>query len=207
MRGYVTSPEEIESRSFEIIGEELGGRAFRSEAEARIVKRIIHTTADFDFAELTRLSDGAVEAGLDALRAGAHVVTDTRMAAAGINQARLARFGGEVRCFMSDADVAAEARAEGITRAMVSMRKAARDAAHRVFAIGNAPTALFALEELIARGDIAPALVIGAPVGFVGAAEAKAALETLAVPHIVTRGRKGGSAVAACIVNALLYMA
>jgi precorrin-8X/cobalt-precorrin-8 methylmutase len=206
MHGYITSPGEIEDRSFEIIGKELGARVFRDEAEARIVKRIIHTTADFDFAELTRISDGAAEAGLRAIRAGAHIVTDTRMAKAGINKARLARYGGEARCFMSDGDVVAEAEAQGITRAMVSMYKAARDTANRIFAIGNAPTALFALEELMARGDVEPALIIGVPVGFVGAAEAKAVLETLDVPHIVTRGRKGGSAVAACIVNALLYM-
>ncbi|MDR0576547.1 MAG: precorrin-8X methylmutase [Candidatus Accumulibacter sp.] len=206
MSDYITAPRDIETRSFEIIAGELGPRAFRGEAEAKIVKRIIHTTADFDFADLTRISDGAIEAGMAAIREGAHVVTDTRMAAAGINRARLSRHGGEIRCFMADGDVAAEAEAEGITRAMVSMRKAARDAANRVFAIGNAPTALFALGELIARGDLAPALVIGVPVGFVGAAESKAALEKLAVPHIVTRGRKGGSAIAACIVNAILYM-
>jgi precorrin-8X/cobalt-precorrin-8 methylmutase len=206
MRSYMTSPRDIEARSFEIIREELGDRAFGSEAEARIVQRIIHTTADFDFAELTHFSDGAVDAGRAAIRAGAHVVTDTRMAASGINRTCLARYGGEVRCFMGDEDVAAEAVAQGVTRARVSMHKAAQDATNRVFAIGNAPTALFALKELIEAGRLSPALIIGVPVGFVGAAESKAVLEALDVPHIVTRGRKGGSAIAACIVNAILYM-
>ncbi len=206
MDDYITSPQDIETRSFEIITEELGSHVFRSEAEARIIKRIIHTTADFDFAGLTQISNGAIEAGMQAIRAGAHIVTDTRMAASGINKTRLAQYGGEVRCFIGDDDVATEAKTEGITRAMISMRKAAQDPANRIFAIGNAPTALFALKELIEQGHIRPALIIGVPVGFVGAAESKAALETLAVPHIVTRGRKGGSAIAACIVNAMLYM-
>lgn len=206
MSNYITSPQGIETRSFEIITEELGEHAFRSEAEAKIIKRIIHTTADFDFAGLTQISEHAIEAGMQALRSGAHIVTDTRMAASGINKTRLAQYGGEVRCFMSDDDVAAEAKAQGITRAMVSMRKAAQDPANRIFAIGNAPTALFALKELLEQGRIQPALIIGVPVGFVGAAESKAELETLDVPYIVTRGRKGGSAIAACIVNAMLYM-
>lgn len=206
MSDYITSPQAIETRSFEIITEELGTHTFNSEAEARLIKRIIHTTADFEFARLTHFSAGAIEAGMHALRNGAHIVTDTRMAAAGINKTRLAEFGGAVHCYMSDADVAEVAKAEGITRAMAAMRKAAQEPTPRIFAIGNAPTALFALKELIEQGRIDPALIIGVPVGFVGAAESKAALETLAVPHMLTRGRKGGSAIAACMVNAMLYM-
>lgn len=206
MSDYITSPQAIETRSFEIISQELGAHSFPSEAEARIVKRIIHTTADFEFARLTHFSSGAIEAGMQALRDGADIVTDTRMAAAGINKTRLAEYGGAVHCYMSDVDVAETAKAEGITRAMAAMRKAAQEPTPRIFAIGNAPTALFALKELIEQGRIAPALIIGVPVGFVGAAESKAALETLAVPHMLTRGRKGGSAIAACMVNAMLYM-
>ena len=209
MRNYITDPQAIENKSFEIITAELlasGKGEFRSTAEARIIKRIIHTTADFEFFDLTRISDSAIGAGLQALQEGAHIVTDTRMAASGINKTRLAQLGSEVRCFIADPDVAEAAKTAGITRSMCAMKKAAQDPSNRIFAIGNAPTALFALKELIEAGHCQPALVIGVPVGFVGAAESKAALETLDVPYIITHGRKGGSAIAACIINAMMYM-
>lgn len=206
MSNYITAPQQIEIRSFEIITEELGDHTFKSEAEAKIIKRIIHTTADFEFAHITHLSCSAIKGGMQALREGANIVTDTQMAMSGINKVKLAQYGGEVRCFMNDEDIAAQAKTEGITRAMISMRKAAQDPTNRIFAIGNAPTALFALKEMIEQGKISPALIIGVPVGFVGAAESKAELETVSVPYIVTRGRKGGSAIAACIINAMLYM-
>ncbi len=206
MSNYITSPQEIENKSFSIISHELGDRIFRSNAEEKIIKRIIHTTADFDFANLTHIADGAIEAGMQALKNGKHIVTDTRMVASGINKIQLAKYGVEIRCFMDNEEVAKIAKEKGITRAIVSMQKAAKDPDNQIYAIGNAPTALFALKELIEQGHIKPALIIGVPVGFVGAAESKAALETLDVPHIVTRGRKGGSTIAACIVNAMLYM-
>jgi precorrin-8X/cobalt-precorrin-8 methylmutase len=168
--------------------------------------RVIHTTADFDFADTLTFSPGAVEAGIKALEQGINVVTDTQMAAAGINKKYVAQNGGTVLCYMSDEDVAIEARERGLTRAVVSMERAAEKAPRAVFAIGNAPTALLRLCELVAEGRIQPSLVIGAPVGFVNVVESKEALMKMnSFPWIVTRGRKGGSTVAAAIINALLY--
>ena len=170
-----------------------------------VIKRVIHTTADFDYADNLRFSDRAVERGVQALRSGCDIVTDTQMARAGINKTILGRLGGEARCFMSDPDVAAEAGARGVTRAMVSMEKAASLEKPCIFAIGNAPTALFALFDLIAAGKVRPALVIGAPVGFVNVVESKERIMAAGVPYIVAQGRKGGSNVAAAICNAMLY--
>lgn len=202
----IVKPMDIEKRSFEIITELLGDRRLPPEVEP-VVKRVIHTTADFDYADNLRFSDRAVERGVEALRGGCDIVTDTQMARAGINKTILGRLGGEARCFMSDPDVAAEAGARGVTRAMVSMEKAASLEKPCIFAIGNAPTALFALFDLIAAGKVRPALVIGAPVGFVNVVESKERIMTAGVPYIVARGRKGGSNVAAAICNALLYAA
>ena len=188
-------PMDIERRSFEIITELLGDRQPAPEI-APVVKRVIHTTADFDYAENLVFSPGAVERGMEALRAGCDIVTDTQMAKAGVNKTILARLGGEVHCFISDPDVAREA---------VSMERAAALGKRCVFAIGNAPTALLALAELMERGQLDPALVIGVPVGFVNVVESKERILASAAPHIVARGRKGGSNVAAAICNALLY--
>lgn len=198
-------PMEIEARSFEIITQILGDRVLDPENEL-VIKRAIHTTADFDYADNLVFSEHAVKTGIEALRAGRDIVTDTQMAKAGINKTILASLGGEVHCFMSDADVAAEAKTRGVTRAFVSMEKAARLQKPCIFAIGNAPTALAALEELMEADALHPALIIGVPVGFVNVVESKELiLAQHRAPYIIARGRKGGSNVAAAICNALLY--
>ena len=196
-------PMEIEKESFRIITEELGDRTLDPE-QAPILKRVIHTTADFDYADNLYFSPNAVALAKEAIRGGATVVTDTQMALSGINKKALARFGGEVKCFMSDEDVAAAARAQGVTRARISMDKGAALGENVIFAIGNAPTALIRLRELI-DGGYRPKLIIGVPVGFVNVVPSKELIIASPVPCIVARGRKGGSNVAASIVNALLY--
>lgn len=200
-------PMDIEKRSFEIITEILGDRKLDPENEL-VIKRAIHTTADFDYADNLVFSPHAVTKGIEALKAGCDIVTDTQMARSGINKTILGSLGGEVHCFMSDEDVAAEAKRRGVTRAIVSMEKAARleqSGKRLIFAIGNAPTALICLREMIDREEIQPALIIGVPVGFVNVVESKELIIESSVPHIVARGRKGGSNVAAAIVNAMLY--
>ncbi len=199
----ITDPAAIEARSMEIIESELK-TVIPAENKA-VVKRVIHATADFDYAENLAFSAGAVAKALSALRSGCAVVTDTQMAKSGINKAAAAKLGCEIFCFMSDPDVAEEAKARGCTRALVSMEKASRLPGPVIFAVGNAPTALLALRDLIDRGEAAPELVIGVPVGFVNILEAKDAILTSSVPYIVAKGRKGGSNVAAAIVNALMY--
>ena len=200
----IIKPMDIEKRSFEIITELLGDRKLDSENEL-VIKRVIHTTADFDYADNLVFSEHAVRKGIEALKAGCDIVTDTQMARSGINKTVLEKLGGTVHCFMADPEVAAEAKSRGITRAVVSMEHAARLTKPLIFAIGNAPTALMRLRELIDAGEVAPALVIGVPVGFVNVVESKEQIIQSSAPHIVARGRKGGSNVAAAIVNALLY--
>ncbi len=197
-------PMDIEKRSFEIITELLGDRKLSPENEL-VIKRVIHTSADFDYADNLVFSEHAVQKGIEALRGGCDIVTDTQMAKAGINKTILGKLGGEVHCFMSDPDVAAEAKERGITRAIVSMERAAKLSKPCIFAIGNAPTALISLHEQIQAGTLHPALIIGVPVGFVNVVESKELILDSEVPHIVARGRKGGSNVAAAICNALLY--
>jgi len=200
-------PMDIEKRSFEIITELLGDRRLDPENEL-VIKRAIHTTADFDYADHLVFSPHAVKQGIEALKQGCDIVTDTQMAKSGINKTILGSLGGQVHCFMSDEDVALEARQRGVTRAVVSMEKAARlenPDKPFLFAIGNAPTALICLREMIDEGRIHPALIIGVPVGFVNVVESKELIIASDVPHIVARGRKGGSNVAAAIVNAMLY--
>jgi len=200
-------PADIEARSFQIISDELGSLALSPE-ELLVVKRVIHTTADFDYAQTLHFTPHAVERGIAALASGATVVTDTTMVAAGINKRVLGSLGGEVRTFIGDADVAEEARSRGVTRSAVAMERAARLEGPVVFAIGNAPTALARLARLISEGSMAnPALVIGVPVGFVNVVESKELMMATPVESIVAAGRKGGSNVAAAIVNALLYQA
>ena len=199
-------PEEIEKRSFAIIGEELGAHSLSPGQEA-VLKRVIHTTADFDYAKNLVFSLGAVERGIEALKAGATIVTDTQMARSGINKAALKQLGGEALCFIADEDVAKAARNQATTRAHAAVEKAADLGKPLIFAVGNAPTALIRICELIAAQRLSPLLVIGAPVGFVNVVESKELLLETAVAHIVTRGRKGGSNVAAAICNALLYQA
>ena len=200
-------PMDIEKRSFELITQELEQlHKTLIPGTELIVKRCIHTSADFDYADTLCFSDGAVEQALAAIRAGADIVTDTQMARAGINKRALAKFGGEVLCFMSDEDVAEQAGERGITRAAVSMEKAARLEHDLIIAVGNAPTALVRLYELIEEKKISPKLIIGVPVGFVNVVASKELIMKTQVPYIVARGRKGGSNIAACICNALLYM-
>lgn len=203
----IVLPGEIEKRSFSIIEEELGPCTLDPE-QAPVIKRVIHTTADFDYVENLRFSPHAVQKGIQALKNGACIVTDTEMARSGINKKSLARFGGEVFCFMSDEGVAAEAKERRVTRACVSMERAASLDRPLLFAIGNAPTALKRLYELIEEKKVRPELVIGVPVGFVNVVEAKDLfLQNDSIPHIIARGRKGGSNVAAAVCNALLYQA
>ena len=198
-------PKEIETRSFEIITEELGNKKLIPGTEL-IVKRCIHTSADFEYADNLCFSEGVVEKAVDAIKNGACIVTDTQMAKAGINKKARAKYGGEVYCFMSDEDVAAKAKEQGSTRAVASMDKAAEMGKPLIFAIGNAPTALVRLYELIEEKKISPYLIIGVPVGFVNVVQSKELIMDTDAPYIVARGRKGGSNIAACICNALLYM-
>ena len=198
-------PREIEARSFEIITEELGDTPLLPGTE-QIVKRCIHTSADFDYAKNLYFSEGAVQAGLDALRSGVSIVTDTQMARAGINKTALGRLGGQVYCFMSDEDVARQAKEQGSTRAAACMDKAASLGEDLIFAVGNAPTALIRLSELMEEKKIAPRLIIAVPVGFVNVVQSKELIMQKNAPCIVARGRKGGSNIAACICNALLYL-
>ena len=199
-------PAEIEKRSFEIITEELGDTILIPGTEP-IVKRCIHTSADFDYVDNLVFSDHVVERALKALRGGASIVTDTQMGKSGINKKKLAEYGGHVYCFLSDEDVAEAAKKGRTTRAPASMDKAAGLSEKLIFAIGNAPTALVRLYELIKEGKINPELIIGVPVGFVNVVQSKELILGLKdTPYIVAKGRKGGSNIAACICNALLYM-
>ena len=199
-------PSDIEKRSFEIIGTELEAMGVQlPEDTAPVVKRCIHTTADFDYAKTMRFSENAVEMLKKLIISGASVVTDTNMALAGISKTEFAKYGGKLYCFMADADVGREARERGITRAAVSMERAMELYGPVIFVIGNAPTALLALWEHIIRGTYQPAFVIGVPVGFVNVEAAKERIMTCGIPYIVNEGRKGGSTVAAAVVNAVLY--
>ena len=198
-------PQEIEARSFEIITEELGNRKLE-EAYAPIIKRVIHTTADFDYADNLVFSPNVLEAVREAFQKKACIVTDTQMARAGINKRALQQLGMESYNFISDEDVAEQARIQGTTRAAASVDKAASLNRPLILAVGNAPTALVRIYELVQEGKLKPELIIGAPVGFVNVVQAKEMILELPVPHIVARGRKGGSNVAAGIVKGLLYM-
>ena len=197
-------PMEIEQKSFEIIGRELGGKKLAAGTE-EIVKRVIHTTADFDYADNLVFSENVVPLLKKAFSEGCTIVTDTMMAKAGISKAAAERLGIRIRCFMSDEDVAAEAKRRGITRAAVSMERAAALQEPCVFAIGNAPTAILSLLECVRAGKAHPIAVIGVPVGFVHVCESKEELLASGIPCIVAKGRKGGSNVAAAICNAILY--
>ena len=202
----IVKPEDIEKRSMEIITSELNGRTW-PEPQFSIVKRCIHTSADFDYADNLKFSKDAENIGVKALRNGAHIVTDTKMAAAGINKNKLKEYGGEVHCFISDDDVVKAAKERGCTRATICMEKGAERAKDHpvIFAVGNAPTALVRLAEMIDAGELKPTLIIGAPVGFVNVVESKELIMERDVPYIVPVGRKGGSNIAATICNAMMY--
>lgn len=197
-------PDEIEKKSFEIITRELGDIKLDPEQEP-VIKRVIHTTADFDYVDSLVFSEGVIKSVKDAIKRGACVVTDTQMAKAGINKKALAEYGGEVYCFMSDPDVAIQAKEEKTTRATASMKKAMEIDKPIIFAIGNAPTALIQLYKMITEQGFRPECIIGVPVGFVNVVESKELILQLDIPFIIARGRKGGSNVAAAIVNAILY--
>ena len=201
-------PEEIESESFRIIENEAGEHGW-NESEWQIVRRAVHTSADFEYVQSMVISEDAVAKAVAAIRSGAGIVTDTNMALSGISQARLAPFGCAVTCHVADSDVGALAKREGVTRSVLAMRKSILNTNNRIFVIGNAPTALFELLRLIHEAQAQPALIIGLPVGFVGAEESKNALATvnLGIPFITNIGRKGGSNVAAAVVNALAILA
>lgn len=200
-------PADIERRSMEIIESEMGDAPQFTREQKLIVKRVIHTTADFEYLHTLRFSSGAVESGLNALKEGAVIVTDTRMALAGISKPAVNALGCQAFCYMADPAIAEAARRSGTTRAVASMDHAAEVLAGQkiIFAVGNAPTALVRLYELIREGRVSPALVIGVPVGFVNVVQSKELILRSGVPFIVAEGRKGGSNVAAAICNALLY--
>jgi|SRR5579863_120915 len=203
----LSDPAAIEEKSLALIEEEMGPHRF-SRRELALVKRAIHATADFDFAKTIVIHPDAVQAGIEAIRSGAGVVADVQMVEVGLSKERLQRFGGGVSCFISDPDVIADAKQEGLTRAILAMRKAVRLHPQAIYAIGNAPTALLELIRLVETGEAKPSLIVGVPVGFVSAAESKERLERWAgVPFVTCRGRKGGSAVAVAIVNALSLLA
>ncbi len=200
-------PEDIEKRSFEIIGQKLREMGIvLPKKQAPITMRCIHTSADFDYAKNLVFSENAIDRALEAIKKGASILTDTNMGKSGINKKRLESFGGQLYCFMSDEDVAKKAKENGTTRAVASMDKACQLKEPLIIAIGNAPTALIRLYELIEEGRICPELVIGVPVGFVNVEPAKELIMSQnKVPYIVAKGRKGGSNIAACICNALIY--
>ena len=205
------SPEEIEAESFRIIEAELGPHDW-SPRQWPLVRRAIHTSADFDYAKSMLISEGAIAGGIAALKAGCGIVTDTTMVISGMSKERLTPYGVKVSCYVADPQVAKDAKAQLITRSILAMRKGGRDANNGIFVIGNAPTALFELIRLIREERLAPKLIVALPVGFVGAAESKEALLELAkeyptLPFITNRGRKGGSNVAAAVMNAILIQA
>lgn len=201
----ILNPADIETRSFEIISEELGHMNF-SGPEAAVIKRVIHTTADFEYGRITELHPQAIQSGLEALKNGCDIYCDTRMIEAGVNKTRLKEMNCNIYSYIDHPDVIVEAKAKGITRSIAGIDKSAENNRTQIYVIGNAPTALVRITELIKEKKINPALVIGVPVGFVGAAESKNFIKETDVPYIVTNGRKGGSTVAVSILNAIIYL-
>jgi precorrin-8X/cobalt-precorrin-8 methylmutase len=198
-------PHNIEKRSFEMIQEEMGSINLNKEIEP-IVKRVIHTSADFDYLNNMFFSENVVKKAKEVIKSGGTIVTDTNMAYSGINKKAAAKYGVNIRCFMAETDVAEEALKRGETRAAVSMERASKIEGPVILAVGNAPTALIKLYEMIKAGIFKPDVIIGVPVGFVNVVEAKELIMSLDnVEYIVAKGRKGGSNIAAAICNALLY--
>lgn len=206
---YIKNPMEIESKSFEIIqgiiDEISPGYQFRNDIEEKIIKRCIHTTADFDYLDILKISDTAIEVIKEALKDGATIYTDTTMAMSGINKRKLTEIGVEIKCYVSDPEVAKWAKEREMTRSMAAVEYAALQPGRKLFVLGNAPTALFKVIEMKEAGTLDVDAVVGVPVGFVGAAESKDALELTDIPYILSKGRKGGSNLAAAIINAILY--
>lgn len=198
------APMDIEKKSMEIISETLGDKKLDPRYQD-IIKRCIHTSADFEYADSLYFTDGVEKIVRKAMTEGAYIVTDTTMAQSGINKKIIHEYGGEVLCFIGDEDVAKEAKERGVTRSLVSMERAAKLDKPVIFAIGNAPTALLSIESLVKAGKLNPVAVVAVPVGFVNVVESKERIIDLGVPAIVARGRKGGSNIAAAIINALQY--
>lgn len=199
-------PQQIEGKSFEMITEELGSHPFTDE-QYPIVQRVIHASADFELGRSMLFHPDAIQAGIKAIRSGKQVVADVQMVQVGTNKPRIEKHGGEIKVYISDPDVMEEAKRLNTTRAIISMRKAIKEADGGIFAIGNAPTALLELIRLIKEGEAKPGLVIGLPVGFVSAAESKEELAKLDVPFITNIGRKGGSTVTVAALNAISILA
>jgi precorrin-8X/cobalt-precorrin-8 methylmutase len=202
---YIKDPMAIETKSMEIINNEMTAHSF-SEQELNVINRTIHTTGDFDYQNIVSISQGAIEAGIEAIKSGGRIVTDTTMAFSGINKRSLEKAGCKIDCYIGDKEIFRIAKEKQVTRSMAAMDFAAAEGVD-IFVIGNAPTALYRLGELIRENKVAPKLIIGVPVGFVGAAESKEYIRAFEVPTITTVGTKGGSNVAASILNAIIYMA
>lgn len=203
---FIKEPMTIENRSMELIAPHLA-ELHLDERETKLYSRLIHASGDVGYAPITRVHPQAIDAAIAALKRGVDIYTDVEMVRTGINKKKLASFGGTVHCLVADPDVAARAKAEGITRSMVAMRTFGKDMDGSIIAIGNAPTALFEVLRLVREEGIRPACIVGIPVGFVGAAESKAELAANdIVPYITVEGSKGGSPIAAAAVNALMYM-
>lgn len=203
---FIKEPMTIENRSMELIAPHLA-EMHLDERETKLYSRLIHASGDVGYAPITRVHPQAIDAAIVALKRGVDIYTDVEMVRTGINKKKLASFGGTVHCLVADPDVAARAKAEGITRSMVAMRTFGKDMDGSIVAIGNAPTALFEVLRLVREEGIRPACIVGIPVGFVGAAESKAELAANdIVPYITVEGSKGGSPIAAAAVNALMYM-
>ena len=202
---FIKEPMAIENRSMELIAPHLA-ELHLDERETKLYSRLIHASGDVGYAPITRVHPEAIDRAIEALKAGAHIYTDVEMVRTGINKKKLASFGGEVHCLVADPEIAVEAKALGITRSMVAMRRFGKDLDGSIVAIGNAPTALFEVLRLVREEGIRPACIVGIPVGFVGAAESKAELaENGIVPYITVEGTKGGSPIAAAAINALMY--
>lgn len=207
MNNYIKKPEDIEKRSFEIITEELGekNKNFSSE-ELPIVKRVIHTTADFEYADLIKFLNNPINSAKEVLESGCKIYCDTNMIVNGLNKTILKKYNCVPYSLISDEMVADEAKERGITRSIVAMEHAGKDQKTKIFLIGNAPTALYKLREMIINKEIEkPALVVGAPVGFVGAEDSKKVFKDMDVPYITIDGRKGGSTVTVAILHGILY--
>ena len=200
-----TNPDSIEKKSMQIIEDKIGQMEC-TEEQAKTIKRVIHATAQLDTGELLRFSDGALNEAQKLIKEGADIITDVNMLRAGVNNRKLSEFGGKVKCFISDDDIRAEAEATGLTRSIISMREAVKLDNKKIFAIGNAPTALFELIRLSREEDEEIDFIVGTPVGFVGAKESKDELMKTDIPHISLKGRRGGSAIAASIINSIIYM-
>ncbi|MCC0649111.1 cobalt-precorrin-8 methylmutase [Clostridioides sp. ZZV15-6598] len=206
---YIKNPMKIEEKSFEliqgIIDEIRPDYKFKCEIEEKIIKRAIHTTADFDYLDILKISEKAVDSIIDALKNNASIYTDTNMALSGINKKKLEALGCKYKCLVADDETAKVAKEKGITRSMAAVEIAAKEEGRKIFVLGNAPTALYKVMEMKSEGKLDVDAVIGVPVGFVGAQESKDEVENTDIPYIISKGRKGGSNLAAAIVNAILY--